>query len=890
MKLWNRIRHFGRRRAMERELEEELRAHRAMTEERFLREGMSAKEAREAAARSFGNMTLALEDSRGAWNFAWLESLGQDIRYAFRCFRNAPLFSLTVILTIGLALGLNTILFTTFNAYVLAPFSVQDPYSLYAVWWNTKATNGRGFSWEEFQKLNLNSSSNPNNTNHQNNSAFSDLLVMRRASVRSNGDSLKGELVSGNYFAMLGIGPEIGRILVPSDSMTPGSNAVIVLTFDAWKSKFQEDPSVIGRTILLQGRSFEIVGVARRGFGGIRNQPPDFWAPMTMYNQLLNGADLFGPGNQHPLEMVGRLNRNVSVEQGRAELTVLSKALTAEYSPEDKVIGVGMQSNATTFPLTTETIQATLPAAIALALILLLACANVANMMLARAMTRQREIGLRLALGAARRRLIRQLLTEGFVLAVPAAALGFCIAWAASVVGVRVVYAILPPGFASQIRIVPLHLDWRVFAFVLMAACVSTLGFALVPALQATRGDLIRATRGEFTNRHRAGGLRNFLAGAQVAICVMLLITSGILLRGGQRVESVDVGLDVHNVVDIDSRQDLRPKVTAILAADRSVESQAAVWRAPLYGELRVIPVAPQDATAFVYAGFNFVSPEYFDVLHIPITRGRNFTVEEARAEDPVIIISEATARKFWPNSDAIDQTLRIQPAPVSRRNAATKLPHFASARVIGVARDVVSGSIIDGVDRSCIYFPANGTGVSEYSTLVRVRGNSELARRSLDTTLSADAPGAVIQMLPMEQVLDVQYLPFHLFAWISEALGALALALTAIGIYGVIAYLVTQRSREIGIRLALGASARSVIRLILSQSIRLAVIGGAVGTLIAVGVAKVLGLRSGILKTFDLWVYAVSIAIVLMAAALAAAVPARRASRLDPMSILRHD
>jgi len=275
MKLWNRIRHFALRRDVERDLEDEMQAHRAMTEARFQREGMTAKEARDAASRKFGNMTLALEDSRGAWNFAWIESLGQDIRYALRCFRNAPLFSLTVILTIGLALGLNTLLFTGFNAYVLAPFSVEDPYSLYSIWWNTKATIGRGFSWEEFRQL------------RTNNSACADLLAMRRVSARYNGDSLKGEMVSGNYFSMLNVAPEIGRTLILSDAVTPGSNAVIVLEHEAWISKFQADPSVVGRTILLQGRPFEIVGVARRGFAGIRNQPPDFWAPMTMYAQLI---------------------------------------------------------------------------------------------------------------------------------------------------------------------------------------------------------------------------------------------------------------------------------------------------------------------------------------------------------------------------------------------------------------------------------------------------------------------------------------------------------------------------------------------------------------------------------------------------------------------------
>ena len=877
MKVWNRIRNFARRRTMERELEQEVRAHRAMKEERLQREGMSEREARETAARSFGNMTLALEDSRAAWNFAWLESLGQDIRYALRCFRNAPLFSLTVILTIGLALGLNTLLFTGFNAYVLAPFSVEDPYSLYSMWWNTKATIGRGFSWDEFQQL------------RANNSACSDLLAMRRVSARYNGDSLKGEMVSGNYFSMLSVAPEIGRTLIPSDAATPGSNAVIVLAHEAWKSKFQEDPSVVGRTILLQGRSFEIVGVARRGFAGIRNQPPDFWAPMTVYAQLMNGADLFGPEHPHPLEIVARLKPGVTMEQARAALLVPSKEVTANYTPEDRVLSVGMQSNATTFPLSRETIDGTLPAAIAMALILLLACANVANMLLARAMARQREIGLRLALGAARPRLIRQLLTEGLLLAIPAAALGFCVTWLGSIAGLRLVFAILPPSFASQIRIVPIHLDWRVFLFVLLAGCVSTLAFALVPALQATRGNLVQASRGEFSERRSSGRLRNMLVSAQVAICVMLLITSGILLRGSRSIQTVDVGLDVHNVIEIDTRQDLRQKTTALLATDPSVETQALVWRTPLYG-VRNIPVAPQGVAGFMYSGFNFVTPEYFDLFHLPIKRGRTFTAEEARAEEPVIIVSEATARKFWPDGDAINQTLRIKLPPQGSRGVDDKLPRLSSARVIGVAPDVVSGSIINGVDTSFVYFPANPAATSAYSLLVRIRGNPEVVRQSLDKLLTAGVPGAVVQMTPMQQVLDVQYVPFRLFAGISEALGVLALALTAIGIYGVIAYLVSQRSREIGIRIALGASSGSVVRLVLSQSVRLAAIGVIAGAAIALGVGKLISSEALVLRIFDLWVYLASIAVVFAAAALAAAIPARVASRLDPMSILRHE
>jgi predicted permease len=689
---------------------------------------------------------------------------------------------------------------------------------------------------------------------------------------------------------MLGITPALGRTLIPADAVSPGGNPVVVLSYAFWKAKFQQDPSVIGRTVLLQGHPFEIVGVARHGFAGIRADPPDFWAPITMYSQLLNGSDLFGPANIHPLEITGRLKPNVSINQARASLLVSGKALTANYALEDRVIGVGFQTNATSVPITRDTIEGALPGAVAFFLILLLACANVANMMLARGMARQREIGLRLALGAPRPRLIRQLLTEGFVLAIPSAVLGIVVTWIGSIVGIRALYAVIPSEFASQVRVMPINLDWRVFSFVLIAACVSTLAFALVPALQATRGDLVRATRGEFTNRHRTGRLRNILVAAQVAVCVMLLICAGILLRGSHHVQTIDLGIDVHNVIEIDTRQDLRARVSAILAADPSVEAQAAVWQTPIYGSVRGIAVAPQGESSFVNAGFNYVSPEFFQVFRIPIIRGRNFTAEEARAAAPVIVISESTARRFWPNADAVGQTLRIRRPPQNGRRSDDRLSQYTTAEVIGITRDAISDSDIFEIDRSCLYFPANAAAAADYAILARVRGNSELVRHSLDSSIAATLPGAVTQMIPMEQILEVRYLPFRLFAGISEALGGLALALTAIGIYGVIAYLVTHRSREIGIRIALGASSRSVIRLVLSQSVRLAVIGLAVGSGIAVAVARLAQSQFIMLNTLEVPVYVVSIVVVLAAAALAAAIPARRASRLDPMTILRHD
>lgn len=878
MRTLNRILHLFKHRKFDRDLQEELRIHREMAEENEVRLGASKDEARYNASRSIGSTLLTLEDSRSVWSFVWLESLVCDLRYSLRCFSRAPLFAATVILTISLALGLNTVLFTCFNAYVLSPFAVQDPYSLYTFWWNTKTTSGRGFSWSEYQQL------------RQDNAAFSDLVATLDCGARVNGETFTGQLVSGNYFAMLGVTPAFGRIIIPSDATTPGTNAVIVLSYTAWKAKFAGDPGVIGRIVSLRGYPFEIVGIGRRGFSGITKSPPDFWAPMTMYSQFVDGPNLFGLGSPHPLEVAGRLLPNVSPEDARASLLASAKQLTADRPEPERVISVSLQSSATSFPLTAEIIESFIPAFAAFALVLLVACANVASMMLARAMGRQREIGVRLSLGAPRARLIRQLLTEGFVLAIPAAVLGFCIARLGVLFGLRTFLAILPSEFAGKIRIVPINLDWRVFSFVLAAACVSTFAFALAPALQATRADLVSATRGDFSNRLRGGRLRHFLVVTQVVVCVLLLITTGLLLRAGRQAEAVDVGLNVHNVINIGAREDAREKIATLLTSDRSVESVATAWRAPLNGSFPGIGVATRNTSDFLYAGFNFVSPEYFDVFRVPVVRGRNFTAEEGRDEAPVVIVSEATANKFWPGTEAIGQTLRIQPRPSGVQDDVDKYPQHTTVRVIGIALDVVSYSVVFGPDPTFIYFPTNAAAPLNRSFLVRVHGNREAVRHSLDSKLSAAVPGAIDGIIPMEQVLDIQYFPFRIFSWILEALGGLALMLTAAGIYGVISYLVALRSKEIGIRMALGAEAPSVIHMVLSESFKLASTGMVIGSFIALAVGRSLAAHVFLLKAFDLSAYALSSAIVLALASIAAWIPARHASRVDPVSVLRHD
>ena len=880
------VRALFRRRESDRELDREVAHFLEISAREKMKAGMSRAEATRQARLEIGSADSVKEGVR-SWGWeVWIETLFHDVRYAARCFTRAPLFSATVILTIGLALGLNTMVFTVFNAYVLAPFSVQDPYSLYSVWWDTKATTGRGFSWNEFQQI---GKASP---------AFSGAIAVRRVSVRANGDTLTGQLVSGNYFAMLSVPPLLGRTIVDSDAGSPGSNAVIVLSHEAWAAKFGSDPAIIGRMISIRGHDFEVIGVARRGFSGIANAPTDFWAPITMYAQLVDGADLFGADSPHPLEVTVRVKPNFTLDQGRAAFMVQSKQLTAAYPAEDKVIAVGMQSSATVFPLTAESIAGIAPSAIAFGLILLLACANVANMLLARAMARQREIGVRLAMGADRARLVRQLLTEGFLLAIPSALLGFMLAWIAAHLGPKILYRIVTTSeLAKKIRFETITIDWRVFCFILAAAVVATVGFALVPALQATRGDLVAATRGEFMRKHRGGRLRGALVVTQVAICVMLLISAGILLRGSQNVQAEDVRLDLRNVIEISTKRDAREKIATMLAADRSVELKAEALKVPLNSGFQWILVRPQTSQTTSWVQFDLVSPEFFDVFRLPLTRGRSFTETEAREDAPVAIVSEALALKLWPLTDAVGQVLQIKPASPSARASGVDTPLYTSARIVGIARDVVSEQTFVGLDPNCVYFPGSNTGQFDTSLLIRVHGNADIVKQKLDSALSIAVPGGVTRMDKMEDVMQLQFLPGRVFTGISEALGTIALALTAIGIYGVIAYLVTERSREIGIRMALGASSWSVLRSVLGQSLKLATAGMIIGTPIALGIARLMAAHVFLGKdqpyaeaARGLSVYPGAAVIVISATICAGIIPARRASKLDPMTVLRHD
>jgi predicted permease len=831
---------WWRRRTFEADLAEEIRLHREMS-----------------GAAAFGSVALTLEESRAVWGFAWLDSWKQDIRYALRGIRRSPGFALSVIGAIGLAIGLNTTMFTVFNAYVLRTFAVRDPYSLYGFTWYGK--NGQGHHFRQHEVDSLARSHDP----------FSDIVATTNLQGQVDGHLLFGQLVSGNYFGMLGVGMTQGRPILPDDA-----GAVMVLSHQAWQNQFGGDPALIGRNVYLRGRPFTVVGIANPGFVGLESFPGGFWIPLHQYSAVAEGT----PG----LKIVGRLRPAVTPEAAKSPLLAWSRAIDPE------AVGVAMISHATTIPITRDAIFTFIPLFVAFGLVLTIACANVSNLMLARALARQRDIAIRVSLGAGRRRLIRQLLTESAVLAIPAALTGLVISQV-TIEGARsLLFATIPATYSRLLVLADLSTDWRVFGFVLAASLASAVLFGLTPAIQTTRSRLVEANRGDFSSDYRPARLRSLLVVVQVAVCALLLICTGIVLRSERIVMSRGTGLDTHGVWDLKMLERYQAPAAARLAREPGVDAVAAAWHAPLYGSTRQIEVATPERPQSVRVGYNFVSSGYFQALRIPVVRGRSFSELESDAAAPMAVVSESAARRLWPDRDALGETIVI-PTAVSRDPYMDRRPGYSHARVVGIVRDVISGMVAVGGPEACLYFPTNARAPHNDSILVRFRSDSS-ARKQLGAALDGIAPSLSDMINPMDEVLAVQIYPFRITFWLAGFLGGVGLLLTVSGIYGVMSYVVSQRTKEIGIRLAMGAGAWDVVRMVVRQSAWLAGVGAAIGVVLALMIAPIFAHELDAIRPYDWAPYAGTALVVVAAATAASFRPARRAVGIDPVRTLRCD
>jgi predicted permease len=889
MSAWRR---FWRRLAMlfsdghaENELAREMRAHLTLLEDDFRRRGLSADDARLAARRAFGGVEQAKEEQRDARSFVWLADAQRDMRHAARLLRRDPLFTTTAVLSLAIGIAANTTIFTVGNALLFrAPASVADPGALVDI--GTR-TPGGGFG----------NSSYPNYVDLRQrvttlDGVYASGLFPRAMSLSSAGDSQAAERVfatpvTGNYFAVLGATAAAGRLFDADVVDRPGADPVIVLSHRFWTRRFNRDPSLIGRTILLNRASFTVIGVAAEGFQGSGVRAGDLWLPMTMSSAASSLANrtaaLFLVG--------GRLHRGVSVRQAAAELDAVGKALELEHPVDNRGRSFLVE------PLSPVG-GARLPITIFLVLLLTIvtlvlgiACANVAGVLLARAAARRTEIAVRLAMGAGRARLIRQLLAETVML--------FVLGGLAGVAMARVLtsglVALLPSlPFPANIS---LALDGRALVFTAGMVFVSALLSGLVPALQASKADVVSALKDDAQAPARLR-LRHAFVIAQVAVSILLVVVAGLFVRALQAAGSENPGFDPRGVelasLDLSLAgytsttgpgfaSDLADRVRAL----PNVQSASIALVLPGGFEthrrsLTVPGVEPPNGERFFGVDWNVVEPRYFATLRIPIVSGRDFAAADREGTQAVAIVGEGTARQFGPGEDAVGKFIVETTAGPGGQAPGRPM------QVVGVARDVKASSLIDGLSRSIVYVPLQQRYMATLTIVARTTRGQRAAEeiRSLVAAMNPDLP--IVASQTLEDATALGLVPQRIVVSVAGGLGVVGALLAAIGIYGVTAYAVARRRREIGIRMALGARRVDVVRMILQRGIRLTIIGCAIGLLLAAGASQALVVFLFGVAPLDPAVFGGAAAFFAVIGLAACYLPARKATTVDPLVALR--
>jgi predicted permease len=698
--------------------------------------------------------------------------------------------------------------------------------------------------------------------------------------------------VSDGYFAALGPQMLAGRPLGAMDAHAYSA----VLSHQAWTRFFAGDPAALGREVELDGRPFTIVGIMGPRFTGLDDYPLDVWAPQSTYGDMRPVPA--GTPEPRRAEVTVRFQPGVTIAHAEAAITPFLAARLADLTKTPAAIRAEMRPNSTPNPLSVEMLAVLSPVFAAFVLVLVTACANVSNVMLARAVGRQREIAVRLSLGATRARVVRQLLTEGLLVAALAGVAALTLAAWLLRAGVVALFNTLPPSLAALMRVVPLSFDYRVFGFALGVAAVTTLMFALVPALQASRQRLTDALHGQRSGTRAASRLRGALVIAQVAVSLVLVVTALTLAHNFTSLGAIDLGYDTRGVysVNVRGRQtSLLPRLADVLSSDPRVAEVAIAGSNPMFVQSRDVAARPQQGPdrdhvppPAVPTRYTFVSPEYFTILRLPILQGRPFSGDEGRAAAPVAIVSEATARAFWPEANPIGQSIAIERA---NGRQVEEIPGYSEVTVVGVAADVVSGLLVDGKDATHMYLPTHVRHEQASALLIRPRSAGDLRPEVLHELFRrTGADPETFEALPLDEMRQAQVYPLRAAAWIGGLLGAIALVLSISGLYGVLSYTLSQRTREIGIRMALGATAGSVVALVMRQSVRLAGIGAIAGVAIAFAALKFLSslVQLKEVSLLNATPFAVALVLVLAATGLAAYQPARRATRVDPAETLR--
>ena len=866
---------FFRRRS-QRDFEAEVASHLELEAERLAGQGRSPEEARHAARRAFGNVTHATERFYESRRVPWLDALVRDLHYALRTLRRSPGFTLTAVLTLAFGLGVNTAIFTLVYGIALRPLPVGHPDRVVTLFQEMRGKVSRAvfgtptmISYPEYRDY------------RDAARTLSGLAAYGEIGVSAAGEEtvpVQGQLATCNYFQVLEVPMALGRPFSPEECARPGAGPVVVVSDGFWRRRLGSDPSVLGKPLTLNRRVYTIVGVAPRGFAGTELQAAEFWAPVTMQGQLWE-LDWLANREASWLTAIGRLAPGVSPEQARAELELVARRGDAS-NPGRTTTVVLNRGTLTNNPEMRRLGRVVAVAALTLVgLVVLMACANVMNLLLARAAARRREIGVRLSLGAGRRRLVAQLMTESGLLALLGGGAGLLLARWLPPLLVRAL-----PGPELTVNLEP---DARIFLYAFLLAALAALGFGLLPALQASRLDLAAVLKGdaaEGEGRSRAGRLRNSVVALEVAGSLLLLIVGGLLTRGVLRARTIDPGYETRNllVVETELRQAGydEPRAAAYmrelsdrLAALPGVETVAATGALPLTGRRNTgIRSDGQDVTVL----WNVVSGSYFRAMGIPLLRGRTFRADEPRAGSPIpAVITPAFARRFFPEGDPLGRQFMTSTDTVRYE-------------VVGVAADVRSSSLAE-LDGPSFYEAANADK-PEGRLLLRTAGDPGALRAAAAQAVRSLDRNVLASVETMEERLARWRQPVEVGALLASLLGLLAALVAVVGVYGVVSYAVSRRTREIGVRVALGARRGDILRLVFRQGLVPVAAGAAIGMALAAGAGRVIrGALYGV-SGLDPLAFLGMLGLLLLAASVAMLLPARRAARVDPAVTLRMD
>ena len=869
-----------RRKRMLKELDEDIREHIARETQDNIERGMSAKDARHAAMRKFGNVTQVMEETREVWSVVWLNQLLADIRFGLRMLRKNPGFTAVAVLTLALGIGANAAVFSVVYAVLLRPLPYKDPSSLIVLNETTPMVGTVSVSYPNFLDW--------RNQSH----TFSEMAAVRGVGFNLAGvtqpENISGDAVSPNFLSMIGVRPFLGRDFDASEEKA-GTPPVILLSYSLWQSHFGGDPNIVGRTIKLDDRSFTIVGVLPSNYRSL--DKTDVMLPIGVW-ATDNSEDAKERGSRGDLGVIGRLATGVSLTKARAEMEGIAARLATEYPASNDRFGVALQ------PIRDAFVSDIRPAILvlfgAVMFVLLIACANVANLFLVRGASRTKEVALRIALGASRGRIISQMLTESFVLAVLGGVLGLALA----VAGIGGMSRLIPADMLSGATV---NLNGAVLLF---AACVVALAsfiFGLAPALHSTKPDV----QSELKEGGRSGSagagqnqLRAALATAEISLALILLVGAGLMMKSLYRLLAVDPGFRPDRVLklEMDLRTQQYSKDPAVLNFWQQVlekvrvlpgvEAAAVGTAVPLTDSHGRADVTMEGMTApapgnYPHPDVHIISPGFVETLGIPLLRGRTFTDADHEKAPLVGMINVMTAKRFFPKEDPIGKRFMFG-------HPSTDPPKWYT--IVGVVGDTRLYGLANPA-RLEVYVPFRQNPRS-YMALVIKSGADPAALTSAirEAVQSIDKDQPLFAISTMKELVSNSVATRRMTLVLLGLFSGLALVLGAIGIYGVISYSVAQRTHEIGIRMALGAPRRDVFRLVVGQGLKLAGIGITIGIAGALGLARLMSsLLYGISAT-DFETFAGVSILLALVALLACFIPAQRAMRVDPTVALRYE